>query len=101
MSVHGVDAAGDDLALLGQGRLFVDISVGRMEVVDVLGDDDALDVLPRAFPDPVARVNAGVAARRCSAEICTPRLLGIADRGSKREAMRVGPLETSEIGTLS
>ena len=101
MSVHGVAAAGDNLALLGQGGLLVDIGAGRMEVVDVLGDDDALNVLPRSSPDSVPRVNAGVAARRCRAEIGTPRLLCIADGTGERRAMRIRPLEAAEVSALA
>jgi hypothetical protein len=99
--IHRVDPAGHDLAFLGQGGLLVQIGVLRMEVVDVLCDSDALDVLPRALANPIAGVDTGVTTRRRGAEIGAPILLGVSNARGERSAMRVRPVKAAEVGALA
>src|SRR4051794_34779194 len=54
--VRRIAAAVDALALFGERRLLVQIVV-PVKVGNVLGDDDAFGVLPRARADPVLRVD--------------------------------------------
>src|SRR5262245_54602437 len=74
--VGRVAAAVDGLALLGQRGLLVDL-VLAVELGHVLGDDDALGVLPRAAADPVARVDR---ARALRAQVRAPGLAARARR---------------------
>jgi hypothetical protein len=61
--VGRVAAAVDHLALFVERHLLGEIVV-TMQLVDILGDNDALGVLPRAAPDPIVRVDGLGAARR-------------------------------------
>jgi hypothetical protein len=49
--VGRVAAALDDLALLRERRLFIDLVVGAVQVIDVLRDEDAFGVVPWAAAD--------------------------------------------------
>src|SRR5215831_12498680 len=69
--VGRVATAVDDIALLGQGGLFGQI-VLTMQLIDVLGDDDALAILPRPPADAVPRIDRRLPVRRLGAEISPP-----------------------------
>ena len=96
-----VAAALDHLALLGERGLLGDIGLVGMQFIDRIGDDNALDVLPRALADPVARIDAGLALRRRGAEIGFPVGLGRTRRLGQCRAMGISPLETAEIGAIA
>jgi len=64
----------------------------------VLGDDDALGVLPGARADAIARVGRAGALR---AEIGPPRLAARAGGRAQKLAVLVGAPETAEIAALS
>ena len=91
-------AAVDDLALLAQRGLLGEIVGIAVQVVDALGDHDALGVLPGAFADAVAGVHRAVALR---AEISVPGLAGGARGLRELAAMRVGAGEPAEVGALA
>src|SRR5262249_56211403 len=74
VSVRRVAAPVHRLALLVERRLLADLVAGAVEVVDVLRDHLALGVLPRALPNPVARVDGRRAAGGLGAEIRVPRV---------------------------
>ena len=69
--VRRVAAAVDDLALFGERGLLGEV-VGAVQLRDVLGDDDALGVLPRAAADAILGVDG--AARPCVLQVGVPRL---------------------------
>src|SRR5919108_416305 len=69
--VGRVAAAVDHLALLIERRLLGEMVVA-MQLVDILGDDDALGVLPWAAPDAIARVDGLGAAHGLRAEVGAP-----------------------------
>ena len=80
--------------------------LGRVQVVDALGDHHALGVLPRPLADAVARVDAGVAARLGGAQVGAP--VGAApspppwrarcSARRRREAAEVGALARAGAG---
>src|SRR5580704_14893578 len=76
MSVWLIAHAVDAVALLGQCRLFVEI-VRAAKLGNILGNDDAIDVLPRSIADPVARIYRTRALR---AQIGVPGLSTCAHR---------------------
>src|SRR5260370_33063418 len=43
-----------------------------MEIGDVVGDFDALDVVPRSGADPITRVDPGFPVLRCRAQVSVP-----------------------------
>src|SRR6185503_16248676 len=53
----------DDLALLTQRSLLGEIVLVAVQIVDALGDHDALGIGPGAFADAVARVHRAIALR--------------------------------------
>src|SRR5437588_7987319 len=71
MLVRGVAAAVDDVAFLGQRGLLREI-VGAVQLVEILGDDNPLGVLPRPLADAVAGVDRRLAVGRLGAEIGVP-----------------------------
>src|SRR5262249_36641875 len=98
--VRGVAAPVDHLALFVEGGLLGELVVGAVEVVHVLRDDGALGVLPRAAPDPIARVDARRAARTLRAEVRAPRVSGGPHRLRERLADLVRTLEAAQVRTL-
>jgi hypothetical protein len=101
MRVDGIAAARDWLALLGQRRLLGDIVGVGVKVLDALGYHHTLCVLPRTFADAVARTHSRFAARLCRAEISPPIGVGRACGPGERLAMRVGALDTAEVGAIA
>ena len=71
MPVGRVAAAVDCLTFLGERRLLGEI-VGAVELVNILSNGDALDVLPRAAPDAIARVDSLGAAHGLCAKVGAP-----------------------------
>src|SRR5262245_5931265 len=69
--------AGEDVVpagrvtLLGERRFLVEI-VGAVDLVEILGDNDTLGVLPRATPDAITRVDGLSAAHGLRAEVGMP-----------------------------
>jgi hypothetical protein len=101
MRVDGIAAARDWLALLGQRRLLGDIVGVGVKVLDALGYHHTLCVLPRTFADAVARTHSRFAARLCRAEISPPIGVARSCRPGERLAMRVGALDTAEVGAIA
>src|SRR3954447_12723222 len=60
VAVRRVAAAVDDLGLLAERGLLGEV-VGAVQLGDILGDDDALGVLPWSLADAVARIDGGLA----------------------------------------
>ena len=95
--VRRVATAVDDGALLRERGLLGEV-VGAVELRDVLGDDDALGVRPRAGTDAVARVDGAGALR---AQVRAP---GLAPRpGALREhlAVLVGAGDAAQVAALA
>src|SRR5215468_1990452 len=97
----GVADASDDGAALGKRAVAAELVVGAVEITDVLGDDDALRVLPRTVTDAIAGVDGlgGRGFRR--AEIRVPRLAARACRGRQLLTMGIRARKPAEIATLS
>src|SRR4030095_12462799 len=93
-------AVGDDLTFFSQRSLLVEI-VGAVKLSNVLGDDDAIRVLPGSLADAVLRVHGGGATGSLRAEISMPGLRPRPRRCGKRLAMLVGTFEPAEIGALA
>src|SRR4051794_13856905 len=71
MLVGGITAPVYHVALLGQRGLLCQI-VAAVQLIDVLGDNDAFAVLPGAIPDAIARIDRCLPVCRLSAEIGVP-----------------------------
>jgi hypothetical protein len=61
MLIGRVAAAFDRVALFGERGLLGEVVGLAVQFVDVLGDNDALGVLPRAIADTVARIDRWLA----------------------------------------
>src|SRR5215213_3717281 len=97
VGVGGIATAVDDRPFLGESRLLGEV-VRAVQLVDILGDDLALGVPPRAAPDPIARIHR---TRTLRAEICAPLLPTGADRARERLTLPVGALQATEIRALA
>ena len=71
MPIGFVAAAVDHLTLLVECGLLREIIV-PMQLVDILGDDDPLGVLPRPIPDAIACIDRLGAAHSLCTEIGAP-----------------------------
>src|ERR1041384_842061 len=98
--VGRIAAAIDDVALLGQRGLLCQI-VLAMQFVDILGDNDALGILPRTLADAVARIDCGFAVGGLGAEIGMPGSAARAGRLRQLLTVLIGAVEPAEIGTLA
>src|SRR5438132_1709909 len=90
----------DDVALLGQGGLLREV-VGAVQLVEILGDDDALGVLPRAAADAVAGVRRRLAVGCLDAEIGVPAAAAGTGRLRQLLALPVSAGQAAEIGALA
>src|SRR4029453_10933101 len=81
--VRRIAAALHALALLGERGLLVEIVARAVKIGDVLRDHIALRVLPWSLADAVLRVGGRGRSRRLRAEVCAPRLVAGARRGSE------------------
>src|SRR5207248_10681808 len=88
-------------AALGQRGLRAELVVGPVQVIDILGDDLFLEVLPRPAPDAIARVDGLATTRRLRAEIRMPGLGAGAGALGQLLADAVGAFEPTEIGALA
>src|SRR5207248_5278422 len=64
--------AGQDLAALRQRGVEAELVGVAVQVVDVLSDDFALEILPRTLADTLARIDRRLAVRSLRAEIGMP-----------------------------
>src|SRR5262249_26534168 len=95
--VRRVAAPVDGVALLGERGLLVDV-VRAVELGEVLGDDDALGVLPGPCADAVARIDGAGALR---AQIRLPGLGARARRRAEQLTELVGTREPAAIAALA
>src|SRR3954471_24347548 len=99
--VRRVAAAVDDLALLAERGLLGEV-VGRpVQVGNVLGDHSALGVLPRSLADAVARGDGWLAVGGLRGEISAPGLAAGPAGLGQLLALRIGPLQATEIGAFT
>src|SRR5262249_2199404 len=101
MIVGVVADAGHDGAPLGQRRRHPEFVVVAVKIVDVLGDDLFLEILPGAAPDPIARVDSLRATDRLGAEISAPRLAAGAGSLRGRLTVTICTLKATEVGALA
>ena len=101
VAVRRIAAAVDDLAFLAQRSLLGEIVRPAVQLGDVLGDDDALGVPPRAFADAVARVHRRLAVGGLRRQISAPDLGTCASRLGQGLAMPVGTSKAAEIAALA
>src|ERR671911_2813403 len=100
MLVDRVETAWDQAARLGDVRIRRKLVVGRVQVLDAGGDDDALGVGPRALADAILGVDGSGAAHGLGAEIGAPGLVTGAGLGGQRLAMAGGALEGAIVCAL-
>src|SRR6185312_15537309 len=101
VAVRGVAAAVVDLALFGERGFLGQIVARAVELGDVLGDHDALGVLPRPVADTLARVHGARALGILGREIGVPCLATGACGLRELLAVTVGPSEPAEIAALA
>ena len=87
----------DDITLLGERGLLAEVVIGAMQIVDALGNDDALGVRPRPGSNAVACVHGPAAV---GAQIGVPGVATGTRRGGEILAMLVRACETAEISAL-
>src|SRR5215218_9853711 len=98
-----VGAAIHGLALLVQRRLFGEVVVCRMQLVDIPGDHGALGVLPGAGADSIACIDELriVQGRSLGAQVGTPGAVTGARGLRQGLAMPVCALEAAEVCSLA
>src|SRR3954452_21399227 len=101
MAVRSKADAGNDLAPLGQRRVHGKCIVVAVQIVDVLGDGFAFEILPWTVADAVARIDRRLAVGGLGAEIGAPGLSARAVALRQLLAMLIGALEAAEIGALA
>src|SRR4051812_16415799 len=101
MSVRSKAHAGNDEAPLGQRRVHGKRIVIAVQIVDVLGDGFALEILPWTAADAITRIDRRLAVRRLGAEIGAPGLSARAVALRQLQTKRIGALEAAEIGALA
>src|SRR5215813_6394302 len=72
-----------------------------MQLVDALGHDNPLGVLPWPFADAIARIYPRISARCGSAQVRLPTRLGGPRRLGERRAMGIGSLEATEVSAVA
>src|SRR3954452_21143045 len=95
VTIRGVAAAVDDLALFAERGLFCQI-VRTVQLGRVLGDHLALGVLPRTLADTVARILRGLAVGGLGGEISAPGLCTRAGGLRQLLAVIIGTREAAE-----
>src|SRR5262245_27338499 len=101
VTVRRIAGAVDHLALLGKRGLLAEIVAGAVQVGDVLGDDDAFGVLPRALADAVLCIDSRLAVGCLCREIGVPGLCACAGGLRQRLAVPVGSRNAAEIAALA
>ena len=96
--VRRVAATVDDRSLFSERGLLGQIVSRRVQIIDTLGDDDALGVGPRAGANPVAGVDG---LRTLGAQVSAPGFLTSARRLCQCLAMIVGTGQTAEIAAFA
>jgi hypothetical protein len=91
-----VAASIDHCTLFVERRVLVEI-IGAMELVHVLGDHDALGVVPGSLADPVARIARRRTAGRRGAQIGAPRVAARARRLGQGLAEPIRELVTKNV----
>src|ERR1700681_4185814 len=101
MTVRRVAHAGNDKAALGHRSAHAQLVVVAVQIVDVLGDDVTLEVLPRTVADAVARVDRRLAVGVLGTQIGPPGFAPRAVALGQLLAVAVGALEAAEIAALA
>src|ERR1700687_6047373 len=100
MPVWLIAIAVDHLALFVQRSLLVDV-VGAVQIGDILGDHNALRILPRTLADAVARIDRGLAVNRLCREIGVPGLASGTRSLRQCRTLAIRALQTAEVGAFS
>src|SRR6478752_6656773 len=101
MTVRCEADTGNDEAAFSHRVIEAELVVVAVQIIDARRNDRALEILPRAVADAVARVDRRLAGGLLSAEIGAP---GLAPRAVARRqglAMRVGAFEAADVGALA
>src|SRR4029453_2932653 len=105
MLVRRIAPAIHRLALLVQRELLVDRVAIALDVAvkvrNVECNEGALRVVPWAAADAVARVDRGLAGRRCSAQVRVPRPAARTRRASQRLTVLIRPGKPAEVGAVT
>src|SRR5215475_6944202 len=92
MTVRCKAHARNDLAPLSQRRVHAKLVIVAVQIIDVLSDDFALEILPRAVANAVTRIDRRLAVGSLGAQIGAP--------GSSSRAMTLRQLLTILVGTF-
>ena len=101
MTVRCKANARDDLAPLGQRRVHAKLAIVAVQIVNVLSDDFALEILPGAVANAVTRIDSGLAVGSLGAQIGAPGLSSRAVALCQLLTMLVGAFKAAEIGALA
>src|SRR5262249_59927901 len=93
--------AGDDLAPLAQRRVHAELVVIAVQIVNALGNYLALEVLPRATANAIARIDGSLALGNLSAQIRVPGLSPCAVSLGQLLTVAVGSLEPTTISPFA
>jgi hypothetical protein len=99
VAIGTVAAAVDDTAAFGQTRLLGQIVAVAVQVLDALGDQHALGVVPGARANAIPSVDYAVLP--CVAQVCPPGEIATSHRLGQRLTIGVGPGQTSQVSTVA
>src|SRR5262249_58793700 len=88
-------------APLGQRRLHAELVGVAVQIVDVLGDNLAFEILPGAVSDAVAGIDCLRAVRCLAAEIGAPRLAARTRALRERLAVPISPFQAAKVCALA
>src|SRR4051794_24682394 len=91
----------NDQATLGQRGGHAELVVVAVQIIDVLRDRFALEVLPRTTADAVTRVDGGFSLGSLRAEIGVPSLAASAVSLRQFLTMPVGTFEAAKVSALA
>src|SRR6185437_10555059 len=91
---------GDPAAVLGQRCVHGELIVIAVQIIDVLRDDLALEILPRTGADAVAGVDRCLAVAGLRAQVGAPGLVAGAGSGGHLLTVAIGPFEAAKIGAM-
>src|SRR5262245_22418526 len=101
MTVRCKAHARNDLAPLSQRRVHAKLVIVAVQIIDVLSDDFALEILPRAVANAVTRIDRRLAVGSLGAQIGVPGFSSRAVALCQFLTMPVPAFKTAEIGALA
>jgi hypothetical protein len=99
--VRLIAASVDPVTFFVHRSFLVEIVAVRVQVGDVVRDLHSLSVVPRTLADAIARIHGRLGIFRASTQVGTPGAVPRSRSCSQLLAVRVGSLQSTEIGPVA